>query len=117
MESSIERTVKTLLVSGGTGTGKTTLLRILANSITEVERIFVSEDTPDLQIRKLNLVGVGSQTSTFKTHVSFDELLKGTRRRTDYHRKKLVEFPFIESNAATVIGRRLSHCSGSFDGF
>jgi pilus assembly protein CpaF len=74
------RISKTLLISGGTGTGKTTLLRILANSIPENERILVIEDTPELQIRKPNIVAVGSQTSTFKTNVSFDDLLKDTLR-------------------------------------
>jgi pilus assembly protein CpaF len=74
------RTGKTLLISGGTGTGKTTLLQILANSIPEQERILVIEDTPELQIRKPNLVAAGSQTSTFNTNVSFDELLKDTLR-------------------------------------
>jgi pilus assembly protein CpaF len=74
------RSSKTLLISGGTGTGKTTLLRILANSIPENERILVIEDTPELQIRKPNIVAVGSQTSTFKTNVSFDDLLKDTLR-------------------------------------
>jgi pilus assembly protein CpaF len=74
------RTGKTLLISGGTGTGKTTLLQILANSIPEQERILVIEDTPELQIRKPNLVAAGSQTSTFNTNISFDELLKDTLR-------------------------------------
>jgi pilus assembly protein CpaF len=74
------RSAKTLLISGGTGTGKTTLLRILANSIPENERILVIEDTPELHIRKPNTVAVGSQTSTFKTNVSFDDLLKDTLR-------------------------------------
>jgi pilus assembly protein CpaF len=71
---------KTLLISGGTGTGKTTLLRILANSIPEHERIVVIEDTPELQIRKPNIVPVGSQTNTFKTTISFDDLLKDALR-------------------------------------
>jgi pilus assembly protein CpaF len=74
------RSAKTLLISGGTGTGKTTLLRILANSIPENERLLVIEDTPELQIRKPNIVAVGCQTSTFKTNVSFDDLLKDTLR-------------------------------------
>src|SRR5208337_5341730 len=74
------RSAKTLLISGGTGTGKTTLLRILANSIPKNERILVIEDTPELQIRKPNIVAAGSQTSTYKTNVSFDELLKDTLR-------------------------------------
>jgi pilus assembly protein CpaF len=74
------RSGKTLLISGGTGTGKTTLLRILANSIREHERIVLIEDTPELQIRRPNMVAVGSQTNTFKTNVSFDDLLKDALR-------------------------------------
>ena len=74
------RNRKTLLISGGTGTGKTTLLRILANSIPEHERILVIEDTPELHIRKPNIVAAQSQTDTFKNSVTFDELLKDTLR-------------------------------------
>jgi pilus assembly protein CpaF len=71
---------KTLLISGGTGTGKTTHLRILADFIPEYERIVVIEDTPELHIRKPNIVAAGSQTNTFKSHVSFDDLLKDALR-------------------------------------
>jgi pilus assembly protein CpaF len=74
------RAGKTLLISGGTGTGKTTLLRILANSIPEHERILVIEDTPELHIRKPNIVAARSQTDTLKSTVTFDELLKDTLR-------------------------------------
>src|SRR5215469_7689526 len=74
------RSGKTLLISGGTGTGKTTLLRILANSIPEHERILVIEDTPELHIRKPNIVAAQTQTDTFKNTVTFDELLKDTLR-------------------------------------
>ena len=74
------RSGKTLLISGGTGTGKTTLLRILANSIPEQERILVIEDTPELHIRKPNIVAAQSQTDTFKNTISFDDLLKDTLR-------------------------------------
>jgi pilus assembly protein CpaF len=74
------RSRKTLLISGGTGSGKTTLLRILADSIPEDERIVVIEDTPELQIQKPNIVAAGAQTNTFKTQVSFDELLRDALR-------------------------------------
>ena len=47
---------KNLLISGGTGTGKTTLLNILANFIPKSERILVIEDTAEIQIRAPNLV-------------------------------------------------------------
>ena len=49
------RTGKTLLISGGTGTGKTTLLRILADFIPEQDRIVVIEDTSELHIQKPNI--------------------------------------------------------------
>jgi pilus assembly protein CpaF len=78
VECSIEGTVKTLLVSGRTITGKTTLLQILTNSIPENEHVLLSEDAPELQIRKPNIVAVESPTSVFKTNVSFDGLLKDT---------------------------------------
>jgi len=71
---------KTLLISGGTGTGKTTLLRILANAIPEAQRIVVIEDTAELHIQKPNILSVECQTDTFKSSVSFDDLLKSALR-------------------------------------
>jgi len=74
------RSGKTILISGGTGTGKTTLLRILASAIPEHERIIVIEDTPELQIRKPNIVPAQSVTDTSKKPVTFDDLLKDALR-------------------------------------
>jgi len=45
-----------ILISGGTGTGKTTLLNILANFIPDHERILIIEDTAEIQISAPNLV-------------------------------------------------------------
>jgi pilus assembly protein CpaF len=45
-----------ILISGGTGTGKTTLLNILADFIPDDERVLLIEDTAELSIRKRNLV-------------------------------------------------------------
>lgn len=50
------RNRQNILISGGTGTGKTTLLNILADSIPDDERILLIEDTAELNIRKGNLV-------------------------------------------------------------
>ncbi len=47
---------KNLLISGGTGTGKTTLLNILADFIPDEDRIVIIEDTAEISIRKTNLV-------------------------------------------------------------
>ena len=71
---------KTLLISGGTGTGKTTLLNILAQVIPEQERIVVIEDTAELRIEKPNVLSVECQTDTFKARISFDDLLKSALR-------------------------------------
>ena len=45
-----------ILISGGTGTGKTTLLNLLANLIPQDERILVIEDTAEIRINSPNLV-------------------------------------------------------------
>ncbi|HEV2201397.1 MAG TPA: ATPase, T2SS/T4P/T4SS family [Bryobacteraceae bacterium] len=45
-----------ILISGGTGTGKTTLLNAIAASIADQERIVIIEDTAEIQLDKPNLV-------------------------------------------------------------
>jgi pilus assembly protein CpaF len=45
-----------ILISGGTGTGKTTLLSALAGFIQSEERIVVIEDTSEIRIQTANLV-------------------------------------------------------------
>jgi pilus assembly protein CpaF len=47
---------KNILISGGTGTGKTTLLNILADFIPDEDRLVVIEDTAEIHIRKPNIV-------------------------------------------------------------
>ncbi len=74
------RSGETLLISGGTGTGKTTLLRILADFIPEQERLVVIEDTSELQIQKPNILAVECQTDMFKANINFDDLLKSALR-------------------------------------
>ena len=71
---------KTILISGGTATGKTTLLNILAQAIPEPERIVVIEDTAELRIEKPNVLAAECQTDTFKARISFDDLLKSALR-------------------------------------
>ena len=71
---------KTVLISGGTSTGKTTVLRVLANAIPEGQRIVVIEDTSELHIKKPNMLAVECQTDTFKANVTFDDLLKSALR-------------------------------------
>lgn len=47
---------KNVLITGGTGTGKTTLTGLLAQFIPEDERIVLIEDTAELQLPQTNLV-------------------------------------------------------------
>lgn len=69
-----------ILVSGGTGTGKTTLVNILANSIPDEERILIIEDTAELAIRKPHVVSAEAQLDTHKSAITFDDLLKAILR-------------------------------------
>ena len=74
------RNGRTLLISGGTGSGKTTLLQVMAQAIPDHERIVVIEDTAELRIRKPNVLAAECQTDTFKSNISFDDLLKSALR-------------------------------------
>jgi pilus assembly protein CpaF len=47
---------KNVLITGGTGTGKTTLVGLLAKFIPDDERILLIEDTAELQLHQPNLV-------------------------------------------------------------
>ncbi len=87
------RSGKTLLISGGMGTGKTTLLRILANFIPDQERLVIIEDTSELQIQKPNIVAGECQTDTFKANLSFDKLLK---------------FALLPPTSSKVVGRNIA---------
>ena len=74
------RSGKTLLISGGTSTGKTTVLRALASAIPDDQRVVVIEDTSELHLQKPNLLSVECQTDTFKASITFDDLLKSALR-------------------------------------
>lgn len=47
---------KNILISGGTGTGKTTLLNALATKIPDADRIVLIEETSEIKVDKPNLV-------------------------------------------------------------
>jgi pilus assembly protein CpaF len=73
---------KNILISGGTGTGKTTLLNILADFIPDEDRLLVIEDTAEIHIRKPNLVRFESrrQQGAKIPAVTIRDLLKASLR-------------------------------------
>lgn len=54
---------RNILVAGGTGTGKTTLLNCLSDCIPSKERIVTIEDTAELQISKEHVVRLETKTA------------------------------------------------------
>ncbi|MCX6592329.1 MAG: ATPase, T2SS/T4P/T4SS family [Acidobacteria bacterium] len=70
-----------ILISGGTGTGKTTLLNALANGIASTERIILIEDTAEIQIDKPNLVRLEARRDQPNLPaVTIRDLLRSTLR-------------------------------------
>ena len=57
------RAYRTVLIAGGTSTGKTTLLSALARSLDSAERIITIEETAELQLRQPHVVRLEARTS------------------------------------------------------
>jgi Flp pilus assembly CpaF family ATPase len=57
---------RNIIIAGGTGTGKTTLLNCLANYIPEKERIVTIEDTAELQIDREHVVRMESKQANIE---------------------------------------------------
>jgi pilus assembly protein CpaF len=72
---------KNILISGGTGTGKTTLLNILGKFIPEDERILLIEDTAEIQMTQPNLIRFEArQAQNGMPGVAIRDLLKAALR-------------------------------------
>lgn len=72
---------KTVLISGGTSTGKTTFLNALIRKIPREERLILIEDTPELQLDHDNAVGlVAVKGELGEARVSADDLLQASLR-------------------------------------
>jgi pilus assembly protein CpaF len=80
LQTAVE-TGQNILVAGGTGTGKTTLLNALSNFIAAEERLVLIEDTAELQIEKDNLVRLEARREQKGIPaISIRDLLKATLR-------------------------------------
>jgi pilus assembly protein CpaF len=74
---------KNIFISGGTGTGKTTLLRALTSYIPDTERVITIEDTAELTLGKqLNLVQLECRTSSLEqsANITIRDLIRTSLR-------------------------------------
>jgi pilus assembly protein CpaF len=71
-----------VLISGGTGTGKTTLLNVLSRFIPESERIITIEDSAELQLKQEHVVRLETRPPNIegKGEISQRDLVKNSLR-------------------------------------
>ena len=75
----IVRSRMNVIICGGTGTGKTTLLNLMLSELSQQERIITIEDTLELSFDHRNLVRLESfQSDEF--NISTRDLVKNTLR-------------------------------------
>ena len=79
---SLIKTKKNILISGGTASGKTTLLNILSSYIENDERIVTIEDAAELQIKKPHVVSLEARPSNIedKGKITIRQLLQNALR-------------------------------------
>ena len=73
---------RSIVVSGGTGSGKTTFLNVLSNFIPHTERIVTIEDAAELQLNQPNLVSLEARPANAegKGEVAIRDLVKNSLR-------------------------------------
>lgn len=71
-----------MIISGGTSTGKTTLLNALSRNIDSRERILVIEDASELQLQQPHVVRMETRPSTVEGHneVTMRDLVRNSLR-------------------------------------
>lgn len=72
---------KTILISGGTSSGKTTFLNSLLKLVPTMDRILLVEDTPEIAARQPNLLGLTAVKGDLgEARVTVDDLLQAALR-------------------------------------
>lgn len=73
---------KSIVVSGGTGSGKTTFLRFLAAQIPHDERLITIEDAAELNLDHPNIVSMESRSKNIegKGEITIRELVRNALR-------------------------------------
>ena len=76
------RMKKNIIVSGGAGSGKTTMLNVLSNYILPTERVICIEDSAELKLNQINLgrLEARQQGTEAKTQVTIRDLLRNALR-------------------------------------
>jgi len=71
-----------VLISGGTGTGKTTLLNVLSRFIPETERIITIEDSAELQLKQRHVVPLETRPANIegKGQITQRDLVRNSLR-------------------------------------
>ncbi|MGI9549128.1 MAG: ATPase, T2SS/T4P/T4SS family [Bdellovibrionales bacterium] len=71
-----------IIISGGTGSGKTTFLNVLSSFIPEKERIITVEDAAELQLKQSHVVRLETRPANIEGEgeVSIRDLIKNTLR-------------------------------------
>ena len=75
------RSKKSMLISGGTSTGKTSLLNSLIAAIPPTERLITVEDTPEITLQHANAVGlIAVKGNLGEARIGVDDLLNASLR-------------------------------------
>ena len=71
-----------ILISGGTGTGKTTLLNILSSFIDDEERIITIEDAAELRLNQSHVISLETRTTNYEGEgeVTIRDLVRNSLR-------------------------------------
>ena len=71
-----------ILISGGTGTGKTTLLNILSSFINEEERIITIEDAAELRLKQSHVISLETRSTNYEGEgeVTIRDLVRNSLR-------------------------------------